>query len=121
MVDISKQIDKKIDANRANVAKGPGGHLGLAPAGGTGEAQPAPAAAGRRRRTADRNYIKEFVWRADRELGKQYGVEYAEAFHYIGGRGGCGSGPAHRRVCQRARGAGESSAASARARRGGGG
>ena len=33
--------------------------------------------------TADRNYIKEFSLRRSRELGKQYGVEYAEAFHYI--------------------------------------
>ena len=33
--------------------------------------------------TADRNYIKEFVMRRSRELGQQYGVEYAEAFHYI--------------------------------------
>ena len=34
--------------------------------------------------TADRNYIKEFVLARNRELGKRYGVEYAEAFHYIG-------------------------------------
>jgi hypothetical protein len=33
--------------------------------------------------TADRNYIKEFVLARSRELGKQYGVEYAEAFHYV--------------------------------------
>jgi hypothetical protein len=33
--------------------------------------------------TADRNYIKEFQLRRSRELGKQYGVEYAEAFHYV--------------------------------------
>lgn len=32
----------------------------------------------------NRNYIKEFVLARNRELGKQYGVEYAEAFHYIG-------------------------------------
>jgi hypothetical protein len=35
-------------------------------------------------RTADRNYIREFVLAGNRELGKKYGVEYAEAFHYIG-------------------------------------
>ena len=35
-------------------------------------------------RTADRNYIKEFVLAADRELGKKYDFEYAEAFHYVG-------------------------------------
>jgi hypothetical protein len=32
--------------------------------------------------TADRNYIKEFVMARNRELGRRYGVEYAEAFHY---------------------------------------
>ena len=37
-------------------------------------------------RTADRNYIKEFVLAGNRELGKKYGVEYAEAFHHIGPR-----------------------------------
>lgn len=35
-------------------------------------------------RSADRNYIREFVLARNREMGKQYGVEYAEAFHYIG-------------------------------------
>jgi hypothetical protein len=34
--------------------------------------------------TADRNYIKEFVLARNREPGRQYAVEYAEAFHYIG-------------------------------------
>ena len=33
--------------------------------------------------TADRNYIREFSLTHNRELGQQYGVEYAEAFHYI--------------------------------------
>ena len=36
--------------------------------------------------TADRNYIKQFTLARRRELGQRYGVEYAEAFHYIGGR-----------------------------------
>lgn len=34
--------------------------------------------------TADRNYIREFLLAGNRELGRKYGVEYAEAFHYIG-------------------------------------
>ena len=34
--------------------------------------------------TADRNYIKEFILARSRELGQKHGVEYAEAFHYIG-------------------------------------
>jgi hypothetical protein len=29
-------------------------------------------------------FIKEFVMTRSRELGRQYGVEYAEAFHYVG-------------------------------------
>lgn len=36
--------------------------------------------------TADRNYIKQFVLARRRALGQQHGMEYAEAFHYIGGR-----------------------------------
>ena len=34
--------------------------------------------------TADRNYIREFMLAGNRSLGKKYGVEYAEAFHYVG-------------------------------------
>lgn len=95
VVDISRQIDKKVDANRANTAKGPAGHLGsrlqaeLARKGerlpllGNGDAV-----------TADRNYIKEFVMRQSRELGEKYGVEYAEAFHYLpAGSAGAGTDP----------------------------
>jgi len=33
---------------------------------------------------ADRNYIKQFLLARRRTLGQKYGVEYAEAFHYIG-------------------------------------
>lgn len=83
LVDISRQIDKKIEANRANIAKGPAGHLGsqlrteLAKKG-----QRLPLL-GNDEVTADRNYIKEFVMRHSRELGQRYGVDYAEAFHYI--------------------------------------
>jgi LmbE family N-acetylglucosaminyl deacetylase len=83
VVDISKQIDKRVDAIRANVAKGPGGRSGS-------RLRAELARNGRRLPlldgddvTADRNYIKEFSLTRSRELGRQYGVEYAEAFHYI--------------------------------------
>src|SRR3954471_22704645 len=83
VVDISKQIDKKIDALRANVAKGPAAQAGSTlraewPARG----QPLPLL-GEDDVAADRNYIKEFLLGRARALGKEYGVEYAEAFHYI--------------------------------------
>lgn len=84
VVDISGTIDKKVEANVCNVAKGPGGHHGS-------ELRAELAKQGKRLpllgdndRTADRAYIKEFVLAKNRELGKQYGVEYAEVFHYIG-------------------------------------
>ena len=83
VVDITAQVGRKVDANRANVAKGPAGHLG---------SKLRKELASRNQRlpllgdddvTADRNYIREFVLARNRELGRQYGVEYAEVFHYV--------------------------------------
>jgi LmbE family N-acetylglucosaminyl deacetylase len=95
VVDISQQIDKKVEANRANSAKGPAGHLGsrlraeLAKSG-----KQLPLLGNGDDLEADRNYIKEFGMRRSRELGKKYGVEYAEAFHYLGfGSAGAGTDP----------------------------
>ena len=88
VVDISATVEKKIDANLCNVAKGPGGHHGSrlrAELARQGKKLPL---LGDDDRTADRNYIREFVLARNRELGKKYGVAYAEAFHYIGGSGG---------------------------------
>lgn len=84
VVDISGVIGKKVDANRANVAKGP--------AGTNGSRLKAELAKRKMRLpllegddiAADRAYIKEFILARNRELGQRYGVEYAEAFHYIG-------------------------------------
>ena len=83
VVDITKQIDKKIDAIRANVAKGPGGHHGSLLRAELAKRHQTLPLLGDDDVTADRNYIKEFLLRRSRDLGKQYGVEYAEAFHYI--------------------------------------
>jgi len=84
VVDISGTVEKKIDANICNVAKGPGGHHGSklrAELARQGKKLPL---LGDDDRTADRNYIREFVLAGNRELGKKYGLEYAEAFHYVG-------------------------------------
>jgi len=83
VVDISKQIDKKIDAIRANVAKGPGGHSGSRLRAELAKRNQRLPILGDDDLTADRNYIREFSLTRNRELGKQYGVEYAEAFHYV--------------------------------------
>ena len=95
VVDISRQINKKIDANRANTGKGPAGHLGsrlraeLAKKG-----EQLPLLGNGDDVTADRNYIREFGLRQSRELGQKYGVEYAEAFHYLPpGSAGAGTDP----------------------------
>jgi LmbE family N-acetylglucosaminyl deacetylase len=86
VVDVSGVIDQIIDANRANKAKGPAGSLGSrlkAELARRGQKLPL---LGDDDITADRNYIKQFVLARRRALGEKYGVEYAEAFHYIGGR-----------------------------------
>jgi LmbE family N-acetylglucosaminyl deacetylase len=84
IVDISKQIDKKVEANRANVAKGPAGHLGSRLRADLAKRGQKLPLLGEDDVAADRNYIKEFGMARSRALGQQYGVEYAEAFHYIG-------------------------------------
>ncbi len=84
VVDISAVVDRKVEANRCNRAKGPGG--------GHGSRLRKELAARNLRlpllgdddATAERAYIKEFMLTRDRELGQKYGVQYAEQFHYIG-------------------------------------
>jgi hypothetical protein len=85
VVDVSGVVDQIIDANRANRAKGPAGSHGSqlrAELARRGKKLPL---LGDDDVTADRNYIKQFVMARRRTLGQRYGVEYAEAFHYIGG------------------------------------
>jgi LmbE family N-acetylglucosaminyl deacetylase len=84
VVDISSVIDQKVDANRANQAKGPAGRHGSRLRAELAKKNQRLPLLGDDDTTADRNYIKEFVLARDRELGKKHGVQYAEAFHYIG-------------------------------------
>jgi LmbE family N-acetylglucosaminyl deacetylase len=84
VVDISGFVDKKVDANRANRAKGPGGRHGSRLKADLAARNLKLPLLGNDDDTADREYIKEFVLARDRDLGRKYGVAYAEAFHYIG-------------------------------------
>jgi LmbE family N-acetylglucosaminyl deacetylase len=84
VVDISKYVDKKIDANLCNIAKGPGGHHGSKLRAELAKEGKKLPLLGDDDRTADRNYIREFVLANNRTLGQKYGFEYAEAYHYIG-------------------------------------
>jgi LmbE family N-acetylglucosaminyl deacetylase len=83
VVDVSGQIDKILEINRANVAKGPAGHLGSRLKAELAQRHLRLPLLGNDDAAADRNYIREFVMAHSRELGREYGVEYAEAFHYI--------------------------------------
>src|SRR5450432_412720 len=76
IVDISGTIEKKIDANICNVAKGPGGHHGSQLRAELAKQGKKLDLLGNDDRTADRNYIQEFLLTRDRELGKKYGVAY---------------------------------------------
>jgi len=90
VVDISKQIDKVIEANRANRAKGPAGHLGSRLRADLAKKNQKLPLLGDDDVTAERSYIREFVVSRSRALGAKHGVEYAEAFHYIGPGSGRG-------------------------------
>jgi len=83
VVDISRQIDKKVEANRANRSKGPGGQLGSRLRAELAKRNQRLPLLGDDDVTAERNYIKEFGMVRSREVGKPYGMAYAEAFHYV--------------------------------------
>jgi LmbE family N-acetylglucosaminyl deacetylase len=85
VVDVGGVVEQIIDANRANRSKGPAGNHGSrlrAELAKRGQRLPL---LGDDDATADRNYIREFVLTRRRALGQRHGVQYAEAFHYIGG------------------------------------
>jgi LmbE family N-acetylglucosaminyl deacetylase len=84
VVDITGTIDQKIAANRANKAKGPAGNHGSRLRAELASRNLRLPLLGDDDETADREYIREFVLKRDREAGLKYGLEYAEEFHYIG-------------------------------------
>jgi LmbE family N-acetylglucosaminyl deacetylase len=84
IVDISQVIDQKVEVNRANITQGPAGETGAAVrARLAGQGLRLPIL-GNDDEAANRNYIKHIVFKGDADLGRKYGLEYAEAFHYIG-------------------------------------
>jgi len=84
VVDIGATIDRKVEANLANVAQGPAGRAGERLRASLAGRQLKLPVLGEDDATANRAYVKEFVLRANHELGRQHGLEYAEAFHYVG-------------------------------------
>jgi len=84
VVDISSVIDQKVEVNLADVTQGPAGHTGAAERRRLAQQGLRLPLLGNDDDTANRKYIKEIVLRDDTELGKRYGLQYAEPFHYIG-------------------------------------
>jgi hypothetical protein len=84
VVDISSTIDQKVDTNVANVTQGPAGENGAALRARLAKQNLRLPLLGDNDDTANRAYIKHLVLEHDAELGKKYGLAYAEGFHYIG-------------------------------------
>jgi LmbE family N-acetylglucosaminyl deacetylase len=96
VVDISSWIDRKVEANLANKTQGPAGENGARLRAKLASQKLRLPLLGGDDDTANREYIKNIVLDydslaqrgvpSDKELGRKYGVEWAEAFHYIGPR-----------------------------------
>ncbi len=84
VVDISSTIEKKVDVLLMNKAQGPAGEAGARLRKQLAERGQRLPLLGGDDATANRQYIKEFVLKGDAELGRKYGLAYAEQFHYIG-------------------------------------
>jgi LmbE family N-acetylglucosaminyl deacetylase len=96
IVDIGNTIDQKVESNRVIVSQGPGGDAGVRLRDRLAkEGKSLPILEGSDE-SANRNYIKNIVLDmdsqrirgvpSDKELGKPFGLEWAEQFHYIGPR-----------------------------------
>ena len=96
IVEISQTIDQKVESNRVIVTQGPGGDHGVRLRDRLAKEGKALPILGESDVEVNRNYIKHFVMDidsqnlrgvpSDKEVGKSYGLEWAERFHYIGPR-----------------------------------
>ena len=94
IVDITPWVDKKVEANLANKTQGGAGENGARLRSRLAAQKLRLPILGNDDDTANREYIKHFFLDldskhlrgvpSDRELGRPYGLEWAEAFHYIG-------------------------------------
>ena len=94
IVDITPWIDQKVEANLANKTQGAAGDNGARLRSRLAAQKLRLPILGNDDDTASRQYIKHFFLDydskhlrgvpSDREVGRQYGLEWAEAFHYIG-------------------------------------
>jgi hypothetical protein len=84
VVDIGPWIEKKVASICANKTQGPGGHAGRrlkARLAARGLRLPALDGTDE---DADRAYVRLFLLEPFSKLGRLYGLDYAEAFYYVG-------------------------------------
>jgi LmbE family N-acetylglucosaminyl deacetylase len=86
VVDVSAHVDTMVAAMSANKSQGPAGSSGSrlrARLAAQGLRLPALEQSGTDDESVDREYVRLFLLRSFRELGQQYGLEYAEPFYYV--------------------------------------
>jgi LmbE family N-acetylglucosaminyl deacetylase len=84
VVDIATALERKIDVNLENKAQGPAGENGARLRQRLDREGRQLPLLGKNDADANRNYVREFVLRRDREIGQRYGLQWAEQYHYIG-------------------------------------
>ena len=84
VVDISRFIDIKVESNVVCKTQGPGGNNGARLRERLAKEGKKLEILGDDDKTANFNYIKEFILEQDRINGEKYGLDWAECFHYIG-------------------------------------
>ncbi len=94
IVDISNHIDTKVQSNVVITTQGPGGNAGSRIKNSLAQKGKKLPILGDTDESANFNYVKNFVLDkdslaqrgtpSDKEVGKKYGLEWAEAYHYIG-------------------------------------
>jgi len=84
VVDIGPLMDRKIAVNLVNTAQGPAGRHGAELRRRLAQQGLRLPLLGNNDETANREYTRQFVLGRDAEIGKRYGLAYAEAYHYIG-------------------------------------
>jgi LmbE family N-acetylglucosaminyl deacetylase len=84
VVDISSYIDQKVRSNVANKGKGPAGDSGKRLRQELARQGKKLPLLGNDDDTANFQYVKHFLMEDFQTLGKQFGLEYAETFRYIG-------------------------------------
>jgi len=84
IVDVSSYIDTKVRVNVTNQHKGPAGTAGVRLREYLAQQGKKLPRLGSDDETANFQYVKHFLMEDFRLLGQPFGVEYAEAFRYIG-------------------------------------